>query len=117
MTDHLLHLRLILDLLHTHHFVAKISKCVFAAPTINYLGHIISAEGVAPDLDKGSTILDWATPRSFTKLRGFLGLTGFYRRFVYHYATIAARLQIYKVVQDSHGIRMRKPLLHNSKYK
>jgi hypothetical protein len=57
-TDHLLHLGLIIDLLHTHHFVEKLSKCVFAVSTVNYLGHIISAEGVAPDPDKVSAIND-----------------------------------------------------------
>jgi len=92
LADHLLHLRLILDLLHTHQFVAKLSKCVFAVSIVNYLGHIISAEGVAPDPNKVTAIHDWAAPRSFTELRGFMGLTGFYRRFVRHYAIIAAPL-------------------------
>src|SRR3954470_7756329 len=57
-----------------------------------YLGHIISSNGVTPDPAKIQAILDWPRPRSLTTLRGFLGLTGFYRRFVRHYATLAAPL-------------------------
>jgi hypothetical protein len=90
--DHLLHLRLILDLLASHHFVAKLSKCVFAVDTIDYLGHVISNKGVKPDNDKIQAILSWPTPRSLTTLRGFLGLTGFYRHFVRNYASLAAPL-------------------------
>jgi len=92
LSDHLLHLSLILDLLSAHQFVAKLSKCVFAVDTVNYLGHIISVNNVAPDPEKTSAILVWPEPRSLTALRGFLGLTGFYRRFVRHYASIAAPL-------------------------
>jgi len=49
-------------------------------------------QGVTPDLEKIKAILDWPTPRSLRPLRGFLGLIGFYRRFVRHYATLAAPL-------------------------
>ncbi|XP_058757342.1 uncharacterized protein LOC131630580 [Vicia villosa] len=91
-SDHLLHLTLILDLLASNKFVAKLSKCVFAVPKVDYLGHVISFNGVTPDPDKIQAILEWPAPRSLTQLRGFLGLTGFYRRFVRHYATLAAPL-------------------------
>ncbi|GAU18789.1 hypothetical protein TSUD_80780 [Trifolium subterraneum] len=90
--DHLLHLSQVLDLLASNHFVAKLSKCVFAVPKVDYLGHAISAGGVTPDSTKIQAMLDWPRPRSLTSLRGFLGLTGFYRRFVRHYATLAAPL-------------------------
>jgi hypothetical protein len=90
--DHLFHLKQALDLLASNHFVAKLSKCVFAVPKVDYLGHVITVDGVTPDPDKIQAILDWPVPRSLTALRGFLGLTGFYRRFVRHYATLAAPL-------------------------
>lgn len=59
---------------------------------MDYLGHVISSTGVSPDPEKIKAIIDWPKPRSLTSLRGFLGLTGFYRRFVRHYATLAAPL-------------------------
>jgi len=65
------------------------------------LGHIISAKGVDPDPEKVIAIHNWPQPRSLTELRGFLDLTGFYRKFVYHYATLIAPLT---------------DLLHNKKF-
>lgn len=59
---------------------------------VDYLGHVISAKGLAPNQEKIAAILDWPIPRSLTALRGFLGLTGFYRRFVRNYCAIAAPL-------------------------
>ncbi|XP_058726761.1 uncharacterized protein LOC131598148 [Vicia villosa] len=76
--NHSKHLKLILDLLVANQFYAKLSKCVFATPSVAYLGHIISNDGVTPDPEKIKAILEWPRPRSLSTLRGFLGLTGFY---------------------------------------
>lgn len=92
LPSHVSHLDTVLSTLTTHHFYLKESKCVFAQPKLNYLGHIISSAGIAPDPDKIQAMVDWPTPTSTTSLRGFLGLTGFYRKFIKGYAHIAAPL-------------------------
>mgnify|MGYP002420028750 CR=1 FL=1 len=88
--DHLRHLRAVLDELRRHQLFVKRSKCTFGAPSVAYLGHIISAAGVAMDPAKVAAIYDWPPPRSVRAVRGFLGLAGYYRRFVNNYDTMAA---------------------------
>ncbi|PNX73902.1 transposon Ty3 gag-pol polyprotein, partial [Trifolium pratense] len=89
METHLEHLSQVFSILETHHFHLKTTKCSFCQSTIAYLGHIVTAGTVAPDPQKIQGVLDWPTPKSVKNLRGFLGLSGFYRRFVRNYATMA----------------------------
>ena len=56
---------------------------------MEYLGHVVSNQGVAVDQLKVKVVLDWAAPKSFKGLRGFLGLTGYYHRFIRDYGKIA----------------------------
>lgn len=78
MEEHLEHLRLVFELLREHQLFVKASKCSFACDHIDYLGHVISREGVATDKEKTQAMAQWPTPTNATELRGFLGLTGYY---------------------------------------
>ena len=91
-TEHLQQLRAVLDVLHEHRLHLKRSKCSFAAPSVQYLGHVISHAGVAMDETKVAAVQSWPQPRSARGLRGFLGLAGYYCRFIKDYNTIAAPL-------------------------
>lgn len=70
----------------------KQTKCLFAQRQLEYLGHVVSGKGVAPEPSKVQAILQWPPPSSAKDLRTFLGLADFYRKFVRNYASIAAPL-------------------------
>lgn len=67
---------------------AKWSKCAFAVRQIDYLGDIIHGDGVATDPTKIEAVRDWPRPRDVIQLRSFLGLAGYYRRFIKGYGFI-----------------------------
>uniref|UniRef100_A0A8R7UE97 Reverse transcriptase domain-containing protein n=1 Tax=Triticum urartu TaxID=4572 RepID=A0A8R7UE97_TRIUA len=92
MEEHTEHLRIVFELLRAHQLFVKESKCSFACDHIDYLGHVISKEGVATDKDKTLAKEQWPTPTNATELRGFLGLTCYYRKFVPHYGIISKPL-------------------------
>ena len=87
--DHLEHLRLVFDLLREHKLYAKESKCEFLQTEIHYLGHVISAQGVQMDMSKVEAIAHWPHPTNLEELQIFLGLAGFYRKFVRDFEKIA----------------------------
>ncbi|KAD6796172.1 hypothetical protein E3N88_07068 [Mikania micrantha] len=91
-STHLSHLRTVLQVLLDNHLVAKLSKCQFGQTSIAYLGHQISQEGLAVDPDKIKAIQQWPIPRNVKEVRGFLGLSGYYRHFISGYATLAGPL-------------------------
>ncbi|KAD2804421.1 hypothetical protein E3N88_37798 [Mikania micrantha] len=89
LDDHESHLKIVLDLLLRNKFFAKESKCCFGQRSVLFLGHVVSAEGVQVDQDKVQVVTSWPIPSTVKEVRGFLGLTGCYRRFVRHYGIIA----------------------------
>ncbi|KAL5796687.1 hypothetical protein ACOSQ2_001507 [Xanthoceras sorbifolium] len=92
MEEHLSHLEIVLEILGHHQFYIKMSKCEFVKDELEYLGHFISEKGVKVDTRKVEAMVDWPLPKDVSALRGFLGLTGYYRRFVKHYGLIARPL-------------------------
>jgi hypothetical protein len=91
-TEHQQHLRQVLTVLKDNCFVANMSKCKFGCLEVDYLGHVISGNGVAVDPGKIQCVLDWPEPKNVKGVRGFLGLTGYYRKFVKDYGKIAKPL-------------------------
>eukprot|EP00253_Pinus_taeda_P015343 PITA_15343 len=80
--EHYEHLRRVLQTLREHQLYAKFSKCDFFKEEIQYLGHVITKEGIAVDPEKIKDIMDWPVPKDVTDVRSFMGLAGYYRRFV-----------------------------------
>ena len=80
--DHEQHLRMVLQVLREHQLYAKMIKCSFYQRMIHYLGHIISEEGIDVDPEKVEAIREWSAPRTVAEFRSFMGLEGYYRRFI-----------------------------------
>lgn len=83
-------MEIVLITLTDNQLYAKFSNCSFGLLQIEYLGHLVSAEGVHMDKLKVESILQWVEPKNIKQLRGFLGLSGYYRRFIQNYGTIAS---------------------------
>lgn len=92
MEDHLNHLHQVFQLLDREQWKVKLSKCSFAQRKVAYLGHVVSAEGVATDPLKINAITQWPVPNSVKELRSFLGLAGYYRKFIKHFGVICQPL-------------------------
>lgn len=92
LSSHIQHLESIFQTLLQGQFYLKRSKCLFAQNQVEYLGHVVFGRGVEPEPSKIRAMVQWPTPALSKDLRAFLGLTGFYRKFIKNYATIAAPL-------------------------
>lgn len=90
--SHLNHLDCVFRVLLEGKFFLKDSKCLLAKRQLEYLGHIVSQKGVEPKPSKIRAMIEWPIPTNIKALRGFLGLTGFYRKFIKDYAKITAPL-------------------------
>ncbi|GKE44208.1 putative reverse transcriptase domain-containing protein, partial [Tanacetum coccineum] len=87
--EHEEHLKAILELLKKEKLYAKFSKCEFWIPKVQFLGHVIDSRGIHVDPAKKESIKDWASPMTSTEIRQFLGLFGYYRRFIEGFSKIA----------------------------
>jgi hypothetical protein len=88
-TQHVKHLRIVLQRLRDHKLDAKFSKFEFWLDSVKFLGHTISSEGITVDPSKIQEVMDWKPPKSVHQIRSFLGLAGYYRRFVPDFSRIA----------------------------
>ena len=76
-------------MLREHQLYAKLSKCDFYRDRIQYFGHIMSEEGISMDPKKIEAIMNWPTPRNVTDVISFMGLVGYYRRFIEGFSKVA----------------------------
>jgi Reverse transcriptase (RNA-dependent DNA polymerase)/RNase H-like domain found in reverse transcriptase len=92
LEEHLVHLRKLLELLRQHKLYAKMSKCAFCLPKVEYLGHLLSDIGISVENTKVETIREWPIPRCKTDIQSFLGMINFYRRFITSCARVSKPL-------------------------
>lgn len=92
LTTHNTHLAQVFKVLQENQLKVKLSKCSFAQPNVNYLGHIINGDGVSMDPTKIQCLTEWPKPSTIKGMRGFLGLARYYRCFVHHFGLISKPL-------------------------
>ena len=90
--EHVRHLELVLQRLREYHIILLAQKCAFMLDKVTYLGHEITPEGIKPLDDKIQIVKDWPVPSSMTEIRQFLGLSGYYRKFIKGHSQIAKPL-------------------------
>ena len=90
--EHAMQLRFVLQTLREHQLYAKFSKCEFWLDQVAFLGHVVSRDGIQVGSKKIEAITEWPIPIKVTEVRSFLGLAGYYRRFVKDFSKIAAPL-------------------------
>ena len=83
-------MRIVLQLLRDYQLYAKFSKCDFWHTEVRFLGHVVSASSMSVDLEKVEAVISWKRPNSVFKIHGFLGLAGYYMRFMEDFSLLAA---------------------------
>lgn len=92
LEEHEEKLRMVFDRFREHTLLLKHDKCNFLMKEIKYLGHVINGNGVSPDPEKIIAIMNYPVPRTPKQIKSFLGLVGYYRKFISHFAEIAKPL-------------------------
>ncbi|RDX85578.1 Retrovirus-related Pol polyprotein, partial [Mucuna pruriens] len=92
LEDHEEHLRLVLQILRDERLYVELEKCEFLLDEVKFLGHTISRRGVAVDCSKVDVVLGWQQPKLMTEIRSFLGLAGYYRKFIAEFSKLALPL-------------------------
>ena len=87
--EHDEHLRIVLQMLRKHKLYAKFDKCDFYQNKIEYLEYVISTEGIVIDPEKIKSIMEWLVPKDVADIRSFMGITGYYRRFIKGFSRIS----------------------------
>ena len=90
--EHIMHLRMVLQTLRDHQLYVKFSKCEFWLDQVAFLGHVVSKDGIQVDPKKIEAVTEWQRPTIVTEIRSFLGLAGYYRRFVKDFSKIVTPL-------------------------
>ena len=88
--EHEYHLRIVLQLLRDHQLYAKFSKCEFWLTEVRFLGQVVSTSGMLVDPEKVEAVMIWERLESVFKIRIFLGLAGYYRRFIKDFSQLVA---------------------------
>ena len=93
LEDHIRHLREVLKIFRIQKFFCRLHKCHFNDTQMKYLGHLISADGVRPNLDKVEKVKEWPRPTTVQEVHSFLGFANYFRMFMQGYSQLISRLQ------------------------
>jgi len=107
LAEHKQHVRQVLELLRENRLYANAKKCSFFKESVSFLGHVVSGDGISMEEDKVRAIKEWPAPTNVSGVRSFLGLAGYYRKFVKHFSHIASPLS--ELLQKDRKFEWKEP--------